>query len=125
MIDPGIEPAIRLSGVNKHFGTYHALRDIDLEVAEGEKVVVCGPSGSGKSTMIRCINRLDEHDSGQIFVQGVELTDNLNSLDEVRRDVGMVFQKFNLFPHLTVRENCALPQIRVRGTGRRESEEMA
>ena len=87
--------------------------------------MVCGPSGSGKSTMIRCINRLDEHDSGRIFVQGVELTDNLDSLDEVRRDVGMVFQKFNLFPHLTVRENCALPQIRVRGTGRREAEEMA
>jgi general L-amino acid transport system ATP-binding protein len=119
------EPAIRLVGVNKHFGTYQALRDIDLEVAEGEKLVVCGPSGAGKSTMIRCINRLEEHDSGQITVEGVELTDDLDALDEVRREVGMVFQSFNLFPHLSVLENCALPPMRVRHVDRRSAEETA
>ena len=117
--------AIRLSGVNKFFGPYHALRDVSLEVAEGERVVVCGPSGSGKSTMIRCINRLEIHDSGQIFVEDVELSDDLEALDEVRREVGMVFQRFNLFPHLTVKENCALPPMRVRGSNRKAAEEMA
>jgi general L-amino acid transport system ATP-binding protein len=119
------EPAIRLVGVNKHYANYHALRDINLEVAEGEKLVVCGPSGSGKSTMIRCINRLEEHDSGQITVEGVELSDDLDALDEVRREVGMVFQSFNLFPHLSVLENCALPPIRVRRVDRRSAEEPA
>jgi general L-amino acid transport system ATP-binding protein len=119
------EPAIRLVGVNKHYANYHALRDINLEVAEGEKLVVCGPSGSGKSTMIRCINRLEEHDSGQIIVEGVELSDDLDALDEVRREVGMVFQSFNLFPHLSVLENCALPPIRVRRVDRRSAEETA
>ena len=120
-----VEPAIRLVGVNKHFGTYQALRDINLEVAAGEKLVVCGPSGSGKSTMIRCINRLEEHDSGQITVEGVELTDDLDALNEVRREVGMVFQSFNLFPHLSVLENCALPPMRVRHVDRRSAEETA
>ena len=119
------EPAIRLVGVNKHFGTYQALRDIDLEVAEGERLVVCGPSGSGKSTMIRCINRLEEHDSGEITVEGVVLSDDLDALDEVRREVGMVFQSFNLFPHLSVLENCALPPMRVRHVDRRSAEETA
>ncbi len=119
------EPAIRLVGVNKSYGTFHALRDINLEVANGAKLVVCGPSGSGKSTMIRCINRLEEHDSGEISVEGVVLSDDLDALDEVRREVGMVFQSFNLFPHLTVLENCALPPIRVRHVGRPSAEEMA
>ena len=119
------EPAIRLVGVNKSYGTFHALRDIDLEVEEGERLVVCGPSGSGKSTMIRCINRLEEHDSGQIIVEGVLLSDDLDALDEVRREVGMVFQSFNLFPHLTVLENCALPRIRVRRVDRGNAQEMA
>ena len=119
------ELAIRLAGVDKYYGDYHALRNVSLDVAEGERLVVCGPSGSGKSTMIRCINRLEEHDSGQIFVEGLELTDDLDALDEVRREVGMVFQRFNLFPHLTVRENCALPPIRVRGLDRRTAEQTA
>ena len=119
------EPAIRLIGVNKHYGTYHALRDINLQVAEGEKLVVCGPSGSGKSTMIRCINRLEEHDSGEIIVEGVVLSDDLDAVDEVRREVGMVFQNFNLFPHMSVLENCALPPIRVRNVDRRSAEETA
>jgi general L-amino acid transport system ATP-binding protein len=119
------EPAIRLIGVNKHYGTYHALRDINLQVAEGEKLVVCGPSGSGKSTMIRCINRLEEHDSGEIIVEGVVLSDDLEAVDEVRREVGMVFENFNLFPHMSVLENCALPPIRVRNVDRRSAEETA
>ena len=116
------EPVIQLIGVTKSFGPVQVLRGIDLEVGLGEKVVICGQSGSGKSTTIRCINRLETHDGGRIIVDGVELTDDLDALDEIRREVGMVFQRFNLFPHLTVRENCALPQIRVRGTSRADAE---
>ena len=115
-------PVIQLIGVTKSFGPIQVLRGIDLEVGLGEKVVICGQSGSGKSTTIRCINRLESHDGGRIIVDGVELTDDLDALDEIRREVGMVFQRFNLFPHLTVRENCALPQIRVRGTSRADAE---
>jgi len=107
-------PAIMLSAVNKWFGSLHVLRDINLEVATGERVVVCGPSGSGKSTLIRCINRLEEHQKGRIVVDGIELSDDLRSLDAIRREVGMVFQSFNLFPHLTILENCTLCPIWVR-----------
>jgi ABC-type polar amino acid transport system ATPase subunit len=114
-----------MAGVGKTFGEFAALRDVTLDVAAGERVVVCGPSGSGKSTLIRCINRLEVHDEGQIEVEGVELTDDDHAIREVRREVGMVFQNFNLFDHLTVLENCALPRIRVRGTPRPEAEALA
>ena len=117
--------AIELTGVSKFFGKFQALRGVDLTVAEGERVVVCGPSGSGKSTLIRCINRLEEHDAGRIVVEGVELSDDIDALDEVRREVGMVFQAFNLFPHLTVLQNCALAPMRVRGTKRAAAEAIA
>src|SRR4030095_9743512 len=106
--------AIEMIAVNKWFGAYHALRDINLKVARGEKLVICGPSGSGKSTMIRCINHLEEHQKGQIVVDGIELTNDLKKIDEIRRDVGMVFQHFNLFPHLTILENCTLAPIWVK-----------
>src|SRR6187200_3117363 len=99
-------PAIVLDKVNKWFGSLHVLRDVSLSVALGERVVVCGPSGSGKSTMIRCINRLETHQEGRILVDNIELSDDLRALDAIRREVGMVFQSFNLFPHLTVLENC-------------------
>jgi general L-amino acid transport system ATP-binding protein len=118
-------PAIVLEGVNKWFGALHVLRDINLSIATGERVVVCGPSGSGKSTMIRCINRLEQHQEGRIVVDGIELTDDLRSLDAIRREVGMVFQSFNLFPHLTVLENCTLAPIWVRRMPKREAEELA
>src|SRR5436309_11949747 len=95
------EVAVEIIGLNKWFGEFHVLRDIDLKVMRGERIVVCGPSGSGKSTMIRCINRLEEHQKGSIVVDGIELTGDLKRIDEIRRDVGMVFQHFNLFPHLT------------------------
>ena len=117
--------AITVSALNKWYGSYHVLRDIDLSVESGERIVVCGPSGSGKSTLIRCLNRLEQHQSGTVLVNGVELNDDLKKLDSVRRDVGMVFQHFNLFPHLTVLENCALPQILVRGLKRGDAEERA
>jgi general L-amino acid transport system ATP-binding protein len=117
--------AIQLVKVNKWYGAFHVLRDIDLTVTRGERIVVCGPSGSGKSTMIRCINRLEEHQSGKIIVDGMELTADLKKIDEVRRDVGMVFQHFNLFPHLTVLENCTLAPIWVRRMPKREAEEVA
>jgi general L-amino acid transport system ATP-binding protein len=119
------KPAIQLMGVNKWFGALHVLRDINLEVALGERVVVCGPSGSGKSTMIRCINRLEEHQQGRILVDGIELSDDLKSLDAIRREVGMVFQSFNLFPHLTILENCTLAPIWVRKMPKKEAEELA
>ena len=119
------EAAILLDRVDKWHGTHHALRAISLEVAHGERVVVCGPSGSGKSTLIRTVNRLDAHDAGRIVVQGVELSDDRAALAQVRREVGMVFQSFNLFPHLTVLENCMLAPMRVRGVGRREAEATA
>ena len=118
-------PAIVLADVNKWFGSLHVLRDINLSVATGERVVVCGPSGSGKSTMIRCINRLEQHQQGRIMVDGIELSDDLRSLDAIRREVGMVFQSFNLFPHLTVLENCTLAPIWVRRMPKKEAEELA
>ena len=116
---------IELRGVNKWFGELHVLRDIDLAVARGERMVICGPSGSGKSTLIRCINRLEEHDAGVIVVDGIELNEDTEHVAAIRREVGMVFQHFNLFPHLSVLENCALPQIRARGTPRAEAEAKA
>jgi len=118
-------PAIRLIGVNKWYGAFHVLRNINLDVARGEKIVICGPSGSGKSTMIRCINRLEEHQQGQIIVDGTELTNDLKRIDEVRREVGMVFQHFNLFPHLTILENCTLAPIWVRKMPKAEAEKVA
>ena len=118
-------PAIILDKVNKWFGALHVLRDVSLTVAERERVVVCGPSGSGKSTMIRCINRLESHQKGRIVVDGTELTDDLRALDTIRREVGMVFQSFNLFPHLTVLENCTLAPIWVRKTPKAEAQEQA
>ncbi|MBU8537055.1 amino acid ABC transporter ATP-binding protein [Falsiroseomonas tokyonensis] len=118
-------PAIVLQDVNKWFGALHVLRDINLTVSTGERVVVCGPSGSGKSTMIRCINRLEQHQQGKIMVDGIELSDDLRSLDAIRREVGMVFQSFNLFPHLTILENCTLAPIWVRRMPKKEAEELA
>jgi general L-amino acid transport system ATP-binding protein len=119
------EPAIEIIGMNKWFGQFHVLRDIDLTVYKGERIVVAGPSGSGKSTLIRCINRLEEHQKGRIIVDGVELTSDLKNIDNVRSEVGMVFQHFNLFPHLTILENCTLAPIWVRKTPKREAEEIA
>ena len=119
------EPIIQISGMNKWFGRFHVLRDIDLTVCRGERIVICGPSGSGKSTLIRCINRLEEHQQGTIIVDNIELTDDLKQIDNVRREVGMVFQHFNLFPHLTILENCTLAPIWVRKTPRAEAEEIA
>ena len=119
------EPIIRIAGLNKWFGTLHVLRDIDLAVSQQERIVICGPSGSGKSTLIRCINRLEEHQSGSIVVEGTELTNDLKNIDAIRREVGMVFQQFNLFPHLTVLENCTLAPIWVRKMARSEAEEQA
>ena len=121
----GAAPIITLERVNKWYGAHHVLRDVSLAVAEGERVVVCGPSGSGKSTMIRCINRLETHEQGRIVVDGTELSDNPRALAQVRREVGMVFQSFNLFPHLTVLENCTLAPIRVRGMPREEADALA
>ena len=102
---------IRIDKLNKWFGTFHVLRDLSLSVKQGEKIVICGPSGSGKSTLIRCINFLEEHQEGKIIVDGIELTGDLKNIDAVRREVGMVFQSFNLFPHLTVIENCTSRQF--------------
>jgi general L-amino acid transport system ATP-binding protein len=120
-----LAPVIEIAGLNKWFGDFHVLRDIKLDVWKGERIVICGPSGSGKSTLIRCINRLEEHQKGRIVVDGTELTADLRRIDEVRRDVGMVFQHFNLFPHLTVLENCTLAPIWVRNLPKREAEETA
>jgi len=117
--------AVDMVGVHKWFGDFHVLRDINLRVLGGERIVICGPSGSGKSTLIRCINRLEEHQKGQIIVDGVELTDDVKKIDEIRRDVGMVFQQFNLFPHLTVLENLTLAPIWVRKMPQRAAEEIA
>lgn len=117
--------AIQLIGMHKWYGEFHVLKDINLTVERGEKIVVCGPSGSGKSTMIRCINRLEEHQQGQIIVDGIELTNDVKKIDEIRREVGMVFQHFNLFPHLTVLENCTLAPIWVRKTPKEEAEAVA
>jgi general L-amino acid transport system ATP-binding protein len=116
---------IQLINVSKWYGNFQALRGVDLEVAKGERVVVCGPSGSGKSTMIRCINRLEAHQRGQIIVDGVELTDNLKNIEAVRRDVGMVFQSFNLFPHMRVIDNLTLAPMLVRSMTKEQAEDMA
>ncbi|MBB1593317.1 amino acid ABC transporter ATP-binding protein [Achromobacter sp. UMC46] len=116
---------IRLQGVNKWYGQFHVLRDINLDVAPGERIVVCGPSGSGKSTMIRCINRLEEHQQGQIIVDGTELTDDIKHIEAIRREVGMVFQHFNLFPHLTVLENLTLGPMWVLKQPRAQAEATA
>ena len=118
-------PAILLDKVNKWFGALHVLRDVSLNVALGERVVVCGPSGSGKSTAIRCINRLETHQEGRIVVNGIELSDDVKALDDIRREVGMVFQSFNLFPHLTILENCTLAPIWVRRMPKKAAEELA
>ena len=116
---------VELRDVNKWYGAFHVLKDVTLEVAKGEKVVVCGPSGSGKSTMIRCINRLEEHQGGRIVVDGVELAEDVKAIEAVRRRVGMVFQNFNLFPHLTVLENLTLAPIRVAGIAPAEAKATA
>src|SRR4026208_2010395 len=128
LLKPGrlrTETAVELIQLNKWYGDFHALRDINLTARGGERTAICGPSGSGKSTMIRCINRLEEHQGGQILVDGVEVTADLKKIDEVRREVGMVFQHFNLFPHLTVLENCTLAPIWVRKMPKKEAEEVA
>lgn len=119
------EPVILFDKVNKWFGNFHVLRDIDLKVAKGERIVICGPSGSGKSTMIRCINRLEEHQQGTIIVDGIELTDDLKNIDSIRSEVGMVFQSFNLFPHMTVLGNLVIGQHLVRRLPKAEAEEVA
>ena len=118
-------PAVSMSAVNKWFDDFHVLKNIDLEVSDGEKIVICGPSGSGKSTLIRCICKLEDHQRGTIQVLGTELNDDVANIDEIRREVGMVFQQFNLFPHMTVMENCTLAQILVRRKSRKEAEEIA
>jgi general L-amino acid transport system ATP-binding protein len=116
---------VGIAGLNKWFGDFHVLRDINLDVSKGERIVICGPSGSGKSTLIRCINALEEFQEGRIIVDGIELGPNLRRVDEVRREVGMVFQSFNLFPHLTVLENCTLAPIWVRHLPKKEAEAAA
>ena len=118
------QPMIRLADVHKWYGEFHVLRALNLDVYKGQKVVVCGPSGSGKSTMIRCINRLEEHQRGSIVVDGIELTADVKNVDAIRREVGMVFQHFNLFPHLTILENLALAPMWVRNVPRAEAEEI-
>ncbi len=119
------EVAIEIADMNKWYGDFHVLRNINLKVMRGERIVVCGPSGSGKSTMIRCVNRLEEHQKGKIVVDGIELTNDIKRIDEIRREVGMVFQHFNLFPHLTILENCTLAPIWVRRMPKKEAEEVA
>ena len=118
-------PIIEIKGLNKWFGDFHVLRNIDLSVNRQEKIVICGPSGSGKSTLIRCINRLEEHQQGSLTVDGIPLTNNLKNIEKIRAEVGMVFQQFNLFPHMTVLENLTLAPIWVRKTPRNEAEKMA
>ncbi|MEC4589668.1 amino acid ABC transporter ATP-binding protein [Nitrospirillum amazonense] len=118
-------PAVELARVNKWYGDFHVLRDVDLTVARGERIVICGPSGSGKSTLIRCINRLEEHQGGRITVAGTDLTSDARSVDAVRRRVGMVFQGFNLFPHLSILDNCTLALTQVKRLARPEAEEVA
>ena len=119
------EAAIELAGVNKWYGDFHVLKDIDLTVASGEKVVICGPSGSGKSTVVRCINKLEQHQKGTIRVNGVELTNDAKSIASIQSEIGMVFQQFNLFPHLTVLENLTIGPMKVRGVGKAEAEATA
>jgi general L-amino acid transport system ATP-binding protein len=117
--------AVAISDVSKWFGEFQVLNDINLNVKNGERIVICGPSGSGKSTMIRCMNRLEEHQKGRIVIGDIELTNDMKRVDEVRRDVGMVFQHFNLFPHLTILQNCTLAPMWVRKMSRRDAEEVA
>jgi general L-amino acid transport system ATP-binding protein len=116
---------IQMVNVHKWYGQFHVLKDIDLTVYKGERIVICGPSGSGKSTLIRCINRLEEHQKGKIIVDGIELSNDLKNIEQIRREVGMVFQHFNLFPHLTVLENCTLAPIWVRRMPKAEAEKAA
>jgi general L-amino acid transport system ATP-binding protein len=122
---PANAVAVEIVGMHKWYGDFHVLRDISLKVMRGERIVICGPSGSGKSTMIRCINRLEEHQQGRIIVDGIELTADIKRIDEVRREVGMVFQHFNLFPHLTVMENLTLAPIWVRKMPKKDAEDIA
>src|SRR5476651_1164236 len=117
--------AVEIVGMNKWYGNFHVLRDVNLKVLGGERIVICGPSGSGKSTMIRCINRLEEHQQGRIVVDGMELANDLKKIDEARRDVGMLFEHFNLFPHLTVLENLTLARMWVRKQPKKQAEEIA
>jgi general L-amino acid transport system ATP-binding protein len=119
------EIAIEMIGMHKWYGAFHVLKDINLTINRGERIVICGPSGSGKSTLIRCINRLEEHQKGQIIVDGIELTDDIKRIDEIRREVGMVFQHFNLFPHLTVLDNLTLAPMWVRKVPKKEAVEAA
>ena len=119
------EKIIQMEKVSKWFGDFQALKDIDLEVAQKQKIVVCGPSGSGKSTLIRCINRLEEHQKGKIIVDGVELTENTKNIEQIRAEVGMVFQQFNLFPHLSILDNCTLAPIWVKKIPKLKAEELA
>ena len=119
------DPVIRINKMNKWFGNFHVLRDINLNVAAGEKIVICGPSGSGKSTLIRCINRLEAHQEGEIEVEGITLDGSLKNLEDIRSNVGMVFQQFNLFPHMTVLENCTLSPIWVQQKPKAEAEKLA
>lgn len=119
------EPIIQIRDMNKWYGQFHVLKNINLNVQQGERIVLCGPSGSGKSTTIRCLNRLEEHQQGQIVVDGVELTNDLKQIEAIRREVGMVFQHFNLFPHLTILENCTLAPMWVRKMPRRQAEDIA
>jgi len=120
-----VDPIVSIADLNKWYGDFHVLRDIDLDVGRGERIVICGPSGSGKSTLIRCINALEEFQEGRIVVDGIELGPSLRRVDEVRREVGMVFQSFNLFPHLTVLENCTLAPIWVRNIPKKDAETTA
>nr|WP_302621828.1 amino acid ABC transporter ATP-binding protein [Marinomonas gallaica] len=124
-LEPGEDAIIEFKDVNKWYGEFHVLKNIDFSIKKGERIVVCGPSGSGKSTMTRCINRLEEHQKGHILVDGIEMNDNLKNIEAIRKDVGMVFQHFNLFPHLTILENLTLAPIWVRKTPKKEAEEMA
>jgi general L-amino acid transport system ATP-binding protein len=121
----GADGIIQMQGVNKWYGQFHVLKDINLNVKQGERIVLCGPSGSGKSTTIRCLNRLEEHQAGRIVVDGVELTNDLKQIETVRREVGMVFQHFNLFPHLTILQNCTLAPMWVRKMPKKQAEEIA
>jgi len=122
---PQPNAAVAIAGMHKWYGDFHALDDINLTVKDGERLVICGPSGSGKSTLIRCVNRLERHEQGSIVVNGVALTDDLRKIDQVRSDAGMVFQHFNLFPHLTVLENCTLAPMWVRKQSRADAEALA
>ena len=119
------EPIIKIENVNKWFGDFHVLKDINLDVSAKQKIVVCGPSGSGKSTLIRCINRLEEHQKGTIIVDGTELSENTKNIEQVRAEVGMVFQQFNLFPHLSILDNCTLAPIWVKKMPKKEAQELA